>query len=219
MRPRVVLTLLLALLDVASASETRFVVDAEAGANTFSAVFDAAIGERITAISSALGCTLRVDEKKRTGQARCSVPLTSIKVDGDDVKSGHFWQWATNRKTEPDACAFTLDLPRLTLDEAAEPMKPVAFETEGTFTLCGRARSDHGPEKIRGTIIYLPSGSYKDVRTLRIRARIEGFDRDRYQIGPQWTDGWLARVQALAPVVATVGTIEVNAFATEAAKK
>jgi hypothetical protein len=210
--------LVVALATVAAAAETRFAVDPEAGANTFTAVFDAAVGERITAVSSAVGCTFHVDEKKRVGRAQCSVALTSVKVDGDDVKSGHFWQWATNRKTEPEACAFTLDVPRLALDGTVEPMKPVAFETEGRFTLCGRRRDDGGAEKIRGTVIYLPAGSYKEARTLRVRARIEGFDRDRYQIGPQWTDGWLARVQALAPVVATVGTIEVNVFATEARK-
>jgi len=51
--------------------------------------------------------------------------------------------------------------------------------------------------------------------TIRIRARIEGFDRERYRIGPKWTAGWLARVQQLAPVVATEGTIDVNLFAME----
>jgi hypothetical protein len=94
-------------------------------------------------------------------------------------------------------------------------MKPVPFETTGTFTICGRPRDDKGAEKIGGTITYLPAGSYKDVRTIRIRAKIEGFDRERYQVGPKWTAGWLARVQELAPVVATGGTIEVNVFATE----
>jgi hypothetical protein len=41
--------------------ETRFVVDPEVGNNAFTAVFDSAIGERITAVSSAVGCTLTVD--------------------------------------------------------------------------------------------------------------------------------------------------------------
>jgi hypothetical protein len=90
-----------------------------------------------------------------------------------------------------------------------------SVETEGTFTICGRPRDDKGAEKISGTIIYLPAGSYKDVRTLRIRGKIEDFNRERYHIGPKWTDSWLARVQELAPVVATDGTIEVNLFATE----
>ena len=194
------LTVLLAALQVAAA-ETRFLVDPEAGANTFTAVFDAAIGERITAVSSAVGCTFRVDEKKRTGQANCSVPLTSVKVDGDDTKSGHFWQWATNRQSDPERCAFTLELPRVALDGPVEPMKAAPFEADARFTLCGRARDDHGTERVRGTVIYLPAGSYKDARTLRIRARIEGFDRDRYQVGPQWTEGWLARVQDRKSVV------------------
>ena len=37
--------------------------------------------------------------------------------------------------------------------------------------------------------------------------------------GPKWTDGWLARVQQLAPVVATDGTIEVNLFGMERGKE
>ena len=63
-----------------------FMVDPEAGNNTFNAVFDAAIGERITALSSAVGCTITADEEKHDGHAKCSVPLTSIKVDSDDTK-------------------------------------------------------------------------------------------------------------------------------------
>jgi len=196
-------------------AETRFAVDREAGNNTFTAVFDAAIGERITAVSSAVGCTLSVDEAKLRGKASCSVPLTAIRVDNDDTKSDHFRQWATNKRADPKTCLFKLEVPGLKLDGAVEPMKPVPFETEGTFTICDRLRDDKGTEKITGTIVYLPAGSYGDVRTLRIRGKIEGFDRERYQIGPKWTDGWLARVQELAPVVATDGTIEVNLFATE----
>ena len=100
------------------------------------------------------------------------------------------------------------------------------------FTLCGRRRDDQGPEKIRGTILYLPAKEYDAAatprsparphevpRTIRIRAKIESFDRERYRIGPKWTAGWLARVQQLAPVVATEGTIEVNLFAMEAGGK
>ena len=199
--------------------DTTFTVDPEAGNNTFSAVFDAAVGERITAVTSAVGCRLEVDEEKVTGHATCSVPLTSIRVDNDDTKSDHFRQWATNKKVAPEKCAFELQVPGLKLDAGVEPMKPVPFETAGTFTICGRPRDDKGAEKISGTVIYLPAGSYNDVRTIRVRAKIEGFNRDRYQIGPKWTDGWLARVQQLAPVVATDGTIEVNLFATEPVRK
>jgi len=196
-------------------AETTFTVDPDAGNNTLSAVFEAAIGERITAVTSSLGCTLSVDEPKHEGKATCSVPLSAIRVDNDDIKTDHFRQWATNKKGDPTKCVFELEVPHLDVDAAAQPMKPVPFETEGTFTLCGRRRDDAGPEKIRGTLVYLPAGSYRDTRTLRIRARIEGFDRERYQLGPKWTDGWLARVQELAPVVAADGTIEVSVFATE----
>jgi len=220
MRTALASSLLLALVATTSGGETTFTVDPEAGNNTFSAVFDAAVGERITAVSSAVGCTLRVDEGKLAGRATCSVPLTSIRVDNDDTKSDHFRQWATNKKVSPTKCAFALEVPGLKVDGDVEPMKPVPFETEGTFTICGRARDDKRAEKIRGTIIYLPPGTYQqDVRTIRIRAKIEGFDRERYQIGPKWTDGWLARVQQLAPVVAVDGTIDVNLFATEPTKR
>ncbi len=193
---------------------TTFTVDPEIGNNTFTAVFDAVIGERITAVSSAVSCTLSVDEEKLEGSATCSVPLTSIRVDNDDTKSGHFGEWATNKKSEPGKCTFDLELPRVKLPPPIEPKKPVAFETEGTFTLCGRKRDDGGPERIRGTVLYLPAGTYGSKRTLRIRARVEGFDRERYGVSPKNTAGWLARVQQLADVVATEGTIEVNVFAT-----
>jgi len=205
-----------------------FAVDPEAGNNTFTAVFDAAIGERITAVSSAVACTLTVDEAKLEGRASCSVPLASIRVDNDDVKSEHFRQWATNKTVDPKKCVFKLEVPAVKLAGPVEPMKPVEFETEGTFTVCGRQRDDKGAEKIRATILYLPSEKYdaartprpsrgarRHARTIRIRARIEGFDRERYQIGPRWTAGWLARVQQLAPVVATGGTIDVSLFAME----
>lgn len=198
---------------------TTFAVDPDAGSNTLSAIFDAAIGERITAVSSQVACTLRVDERKLTGDATCSVPLAALRVDNDDTKSEHFRQWATNRNVDPEKCELRLEVPRLVLGAPVEPMRPVPFETEGTFTICGRSRDDHGKERISGTIVYLPAGSYKDVRTLRVRAKVEGFNRERYQVGPKWTAGWLARVQELAPVVATDGTIEVNLFATEPGRK
>src|SRR5438128_4283567 len=212
----------------AALADMKFAVGPEAGNNTFAAVFDAAVGERITAVSSAVGCTLTVDEAKLEGKASCSVPLTSIRVDNDETKSDHFRQWATNKQVEPRQCVFQLDVPEIKLRAPVEPMKPVAFETEGTFTLCGRKRDDQGTEKIQGTILYLPAKEYDAAetprtsprphevpRTIRIRARIEGFDRERYRIGPRWTDGWLARVQQLAPVVATEGTIDVSLFGME----
>jgi hypothetical protein len=212
---RAALLLPLLLGGSAARGDATFTVDPDAGNNTFSAVFEAAIGERITAVGAGVGCTLRVDETARTGRATCSVPLTSIRVDNDDTKSDHFRQWATNKTTDPRACVLALDVPGVRLADPVEPMKPVSFETRGRFTICGRTRDDGGTEKITGTLVYLPAGSHGDGRTLRIRGRIEGFDRERYHIGPKWTDGWLARVQELAPVVATDGTIEVSLFATE----
>lgn len=198
----------------ARAGGTPFTVDPKLGNSAFTAVFDAAIGERITAVSSAIGCAIEADESTLVGSAKCSVPLTSIRVDNDETKSEHFAEWATNKTSEPAACTLELVIPSLKLAPPVEPQNPVAFATEGKFTICGRARDDGGAERITGTIVYLPPGTYGDARTLRIRARIEGFDRERYGVSPKNTAGWRARVQQLAPVVAAEGTIEVNAFAT-----
>src|SRR5438128_5588273 len=96
----------------ATLADTKFAVDPEAGNNTFTAVFDAAVGERITAVSSAVGCTLTVDEAKLEGKASCSVPLASIRVDNDETKSDHFRQWATNKQVEPKKCVFSSTCPR-----------------------------------------------------------------------------------------------------------
>jgi hypothetical protein len=119
--------LVLVLVASAAWAGTTFKVDPDAGNNTFSAVFDAAIGERITAVSSEVGCTLRVDERRLTGDATCSVPLTAIRVDNDDVKSEHFRQWATNRQVEPAKCAFELEVAGLALSAPVEPRRPVPF--------------------------------------------------------------------------------------------
>ncbi len=196
-------------------AETHFTVDPDAGNNTFAAVFDAAIGERITAVSSTVGCSIVADEAALAGRATCSVPLGAIRVDNDDAKSDHFRQWATNKRVAAEQCMLTLEVPRLALDAGVEPMKAVPFETEGTFTICGRKRDDGGAEKITGTVLVLPAGADRTLRTLRVRAKVEAFDRERYGVGPKWTEGWLARVQQLATVVATDGTIEVSVFATE----
>ena len=47
----------------------------------------------------------------------------------------------------------------------------------------------------------------------------EHFNRDKYKIGPKYTEGWLSRVQQLAPVVAEDGTIEISIFAKPAETK
>jgi len=154
------------------------------------------------------------DEDKLTGHAKCSVPLTAIKVDSDDIKTEHFQQWATNKKSDPKKCTFDLDVPSVTLPSALQEKQPVSFSTEGTFTICGRKREGGQPEKIQGAIVLLPAGSLGDGKAYRIRAKVEGFNREQYSISPKATAGWLARVQQLANVVATDGTIDVNIFAT-----
>ena len=212
---RVTAIALLLAAATAARGDTVFTVDPEAGNDTFTAVFDAALGERITAVSAAVGCTLHVDEPARTARATCSVPLTAIRVDNDDTKTEHFRQWATNGKGDARQCTLDLSVDRVSVPDPVEPMTPARFSTEGTLTICGRHRDDRGAEKIGGTLTLLS----RDVRTLRIRARIEGFDRERYRVGPKWAPGWLARVQELAPVVAADGTIEVTLFATETAPK
>jgi hypothetical protein len=65
--------------------------------------------------------------------------------------------------------------------------------------------------------MYTP-GTYGSARTLRIRARIEHLNREQYGVNPKNTPGRLARVQQLAPVVATDGTVDVNIFATSSAE-
>ena len=219
MRVSTAALLLAGLAATAAHGETAFTVDPDAGNNTFSAVFDAAVGERITAVTSAVGCALAVDEPAHSGHASCSVPLTAIRVDNDDTKTEHFRQWATNGHGDPRQCAVELSVARVTIPGPVEPMKPAVLSTDGTLTICGRRRDDRGAERITGTVTLLPPGAMRESRTLRIRARIEGFDRERYQVGPKWTPGWLARVQELAPVVAMDGTIEVTLFATEATAK
>ena len=199
-----------------TAAATEFAVDPEVGNNAFTAVFDSQIGERITAVSSAVGCTLTIDEAAREGHASCSVPLSTVRIDNDDTKTEHFGQWATNKKTAPKQCTFRLEVPEVKLPSPVEPKTPVAFTTEGRFTICGRPRDDGQSERIQGTVIYLPAGTYGAKRTLRIRAKVEHFDREKYGVSPKNTAGWLAQVQQLAAVVGTEGTIEVNLFATAA---
>lgn len=53
----------------------------------------------------------------------------------------------------------------------------------------------------------------RELRPIRVRATIAGLDRDAYRIGPKFTEGWLARVQKLAKVVAETGTIDLSLFA------
>jgi len=209
-RTAALLTLLLAAPAAALAEE--FAVNPQAGNSGFSAVFDAALGERINAVSSTVGCEVSFDEKSGLASGSCQVPLTSIKVDSDETKSGHFHDWATNKKSEAKDCKLEAVFSGVKLGTLA-PEKAVPFTVEIPFTVCGRGRSDGGKEKLTGTALLFPPGAYGDKKTIRIRATIAAFDRDAYRIGPGYTEGWLARVQSLAKVVAGRGTVELSLFA------
>ncbi|HEY7724950.1 MAG TPA: hypothetical protein VH880_06435 [Anaeromyxobacteraceae bacterium] len=195
-----------------SARAEDFTVNPDAGNSSFSAVFDAALGERINAVSSSVGCEVAFDEKAGTASGRCSVPLATVKVDADDTKSEHFQQWATNKKSDPGQCKLEAVFGPVKVG-ALKPETPVPFAAEIPFTVCGRGRADGGKEKVSGTAVLFPPGSYGEKKTIRIRATIAGFDRDAYRIGPGYTEGWLARVQSLAKVVAEKGTVELSLFA------
>ena len=203
---------LLALAAAPAALGEEFTVNPDAGNSSFSAVFDAALGERINAVSSAVGCDVTYDEKTGLASGRCSVPLTSIKVDADDTKSDHFQQWTTNKKSEPKDCSFVATFSGVKVGPLS-PEKPAPFTAEIPFTVCGRGRNDGGKEKVTGTALLFPPGVYGEKKTIRIRATLASFNRDAYRIGPKHTDGWLARVQSLAKVVAEQGTVDLSLFA------
>jgi hypothetical protein len=209
-RTAALLTLLLAAPTAAMAEELS--VNPDAGNSGFSAIFDAALGERISAVSSAVGCTVSFDEKAGLASGRCSVPLASITVDNDATKSEHFRDWATNKKSEPKDCTIEAVFSGVKLG-ALVAEKPVAFSAEVPFTVCGRARANGAREKLTGTALLFPPGAYGDKKTIRIRATIAEFDRDAYRIGPGFTEGWLAKVQSLAKVVAVKGAVDLSLFA------
>lgn len=209
-RTAALLATLLAL--PAAARAEAFSVDPGAGNSGFSAVFDAALGERINAVSSAVGCEVTFDAESGLASGRCAVPLTSIQVDGDATKSGHFHDWATNKKSDPATCKLEAVFTGVSLG-ALRAEQPVPFAAEIPFTVCGRGRADGGKERLSGTAVLFPPGSYGEKRTIRIRATIAGFDRDAYRVGPGYTEGWLARVQTLAKVVAERGTVDLSLFA------
>ena len=195
------------LLAILSSAPQPLRVDGKAGNNTLNAVFDAPLGERITATSSAVSCEIQVDHEGRNLGGRCSVPLASITVDADPTKSGHFRQWATNRKSDPAGCVLATELAGVAVSVPRMPGDSTEFQAELPFTICGRPREDGGREHVTGTVARLDGG------WLRIRARIEHFHREAYRVGPRFTEGWLARVQSLAKVVAEEGTLELTLFA------
>jgi hypothetical protein len=208
----VALAAVLAIAAPTAARGAELEVNPDAGNNTLSAVFDAKLGERINAVSSAVGCRIDWDERTGTASGRCSVPLESIRVDNDDTKSGHFRQWATNKKSDPAACRIEATFSGVAVGRLAAGT-PVPFAAEIPFTVCGRGRAGGAAEKVAGTALLFPAGAYGERQTIRIRATVAGFDREAYRIGPRYTEGWLARVQSLAQVVAETGTIELSLFA------
>jgi hypothetical protein len=205
-----------ALATNASAEDLK--TNPDAGNNVFSAVFDAKLGERITAQSSAVACDLVYDEKAGTASGSCSVPLTTIRVDNEDTKTEHFQQWVTNKKSEPKECRFEAKFANVKVGKLA-PEQPTEFSAQVPFTVCGRGPVDGRKEQVKGTALLFPAGAYGEKRTIRIRATIAGFDRDAYRIGPKYTEGWLARVQSLAKVVAEKGTIDLSLFARSEAEE
>ncbi len=201
----------------ANAPGGAFTVNPDAGNDTMSAVFDAPLGERIDAVSSAVGCQLAFRPDGRSVVGRCSVPLTSIQVDSEPTKTEHFEQWATHQDMEPSACTLEAEIVSAKLSGPLAAGQPVPFSAKVRFTICKRPRADGGLEDLRGTALLFPAGSYGKDTTVRLRGAIAGFDREAYGVSPKDTPGWLARVQMLAPVVAAKGDVELNLFAKQAA--
>ena len=135
------------------------------------------------------------------------VPLSTITVDADPTKSDHFRQWATNRTSDPARCVLATELSGVAISLPRAVGESTEFQADLPFTVCGRSRDDGGREHVTGTVVRLEDG------WLRVRARIEHFHREAYRIGPRFTEGWLARVQSLAKVVAEEGTLELTLFA------
>lgn len=180
---------------------------------TMSVVFDSALGERITAASSDLTCRIDINLKKGESSGDCVIPLKSISVDGHAQKSEHFYDWATNKKSDPEQCQIKFAWEQA---RAAGPIfenQPATFSVLGKFTVCGRARDDQGKETVTGNLFLFPPGVRIETQALRIKAKVEGFNRERYGIGPKFTEGWVASVQRLAPVVGDEGTVDVTLFA------
>lgn len=206
-----------AWLLAAPAGAATFKVDPTAGNSSMTATFSAPFGERITAVSTAISCELDfTDSGVATG--KCSLPLTSINVDNEPDKTDHFQQWATNKKSEPKDCKFEFEIENARTTDLVKPLTPIQMRATGAFTICGRKHNDGTRESLRGAVVLFPAGERGKGRVVKISATLEGFNRDSYKIGPDYTDGWLAKVQKLANVVGHEGTIELNLFASEVTK-
>src|SRR5262249_8087760 len=205
--------LLIGILSSTAAGEPLH-VDPAAGNSNFSAAFDAPLGERINAVSSRVDCDLTYDSDGATASGTCSVPLLSIMVDNLPLKTEHFQQWATHKKSDPKSCALEVKLSGLKLEPPLAANVVSKFAAEVPFTVCGRPRRDGKRERVEGTATVLSSNDKGRGKTVRVRARIEKFDREAYEIGPGFTEGWLARVQSLSTIVAHEGRVELSLFAT-----
>ena len=119
----------------------------------------------------------------------------------------------TNKKSESKTCALEARIKSARLTGPLVAEQPVGFSGEVTFFACGHPaqRRTQGARRRDGHL--LPARAYGAAKTIRIRARIEKFNRDLYGIGPKYTEGWVARVQTLASEVAEEGTIDLNLFA------
>jgi len=142
--------LFVALALAAPAAAEDFKTNPDAGNNVFTAVFDAKLGERITAQSSAVGCDLTFDEKTGTASGACSVPLTSIKVDNEETKTEHFQQWVTNKKSEPKDCRLEAKFQQVKVGKLV-PEQPATFTSQIPFTVCGRGPVDGRKEHVKGS--------------------------------------------------------------------
>lgn len=207
----------LALLALAGPAHTdSFKVDPTTGSSTMRATFDSPLGERITAISTAVSCDLDFSPQG-TATGKCSLPLQSISVDNEPDKTEHFQQWATNKKSDPGECLLEFEIDKAqTAGNEVKPMEVIQIRATGWFTICGRKHDEGNRETLRGAVVLFPPGERGPGRVVKISATIEGFHRDSYKVGPEFTEGWLPRFQKLAKVVGHVGTIELNLFAIEA---
>ena len=213
------LVLSLSLATAQRVSAKKYASSTDRGDSTMRASFVLPLGESITAVGSAVGCDLDIDTAKGKATGTCRVALTSITVDAKPQKTEHFYQWATNKKSKAAECVLELQI-SATTKGPPQTNKAVSFETHGAFKICGRSHDKGTKEKIKGEVVLIPAGEYApgsttrvEKQTVLISARIEKFNREAYHIGPDWTSGWLAKVQRLANVVAEEGTIELRIFA------
>src|SRR5262249_281100 len=102
-------------------------VSPDNGNNTFTAVFDAPLGERIAAVSSAGACALSYAPSAAPAPGHCSAPLPTVMVKNKKTKTEHFQAGATKKKIKPQACAFEAKFSDVKLSEPLVPEKSVRF--------------------------------------------------------------------------------------------